>query len=169
MRRRRWLLVFGAVVLLLAIGVVWLLLTPLPPEVEQPPPPAAKPPARPLQADAEGTYVPGYRFTLGRYRFAGFTLRPDPYVTFASTSSGTEQALACTEAVIKPDVIHLKCDDPHVGTVTVDGRFLTRVATERLDVAVLSAVVTVRSGSGQLLYSARDSFQWLPADSLQAR
>ena len=164
MRRRRWLFVLAALVLALAIGVVWLLLTPLPTVVAPPPPPAAKAPARPLQADAEGTYVPGYRFTVNRYRFTGFTLHPDPYVSFASTSSGTEQALACTEAVIKPDVIHLKCDDPQVGSVTIDGRFLTRVATERLDVAVLSAVVTVRTGSGQVLYSARDSFQWQPAE-----
>lgn len=165
MRRRRWLFVLAALVLALAIGVVWLLLTPLPTVVAPPPPPPpAKAPPRPLQADAEGTYVPGYRFTVNRYRFTGFTLHPDAYVSFASTSSGTEQALACTEAVIKPDVIHLKCDDPQVGSVTIDGRFLTRVATERLDVAVLSAVVTVRTGSGQVLYSARDSFQWHPAD-----
>lgn len=164
MRRRRWLLVLAALVLVAAVLFVVLLLTPTPTVVEQPaPPPVAKPPARPLQADAEGTYVPGYSFTVNRYRFTGFSLRPDPYVTFV-TAGGAEQALACTEAVIKPEVVHLKCDDPQVGTVTIDGRFLTRVATERLDIAVLSAVVTVRTGSGQVVYSARDSFQWHPAD-----
>jgi hypothetical protein len=51
-----------------------------------------------------------------------------------------------------------------VGTVTIDGKFLTRLATTSLDTAVLSAVVTVRSGSGEILYSARDSFVWHPGD-----
>jgi len=39
------------------------------------------------------------------------------------------------------------------------------LATDRLDTAVLSAVVTVRSGSGDIMYRARDSFKWHPADS----
>jgi len=30
--------------------------------------------------------------------------------------------------------------------------------------AVMSAVVTVRAGSGEVLYSARDSFRWQPVD-----
>lgn len=116
----------------------------------------------PLQADAEGSYLPGYRFTVGRFRFTGFSLRPDPVVTFAQTTSGTEDAAACLESRITPEAIHLRCDYPQVGTVTIDGRFLTRVATTRLDTPVLSAVVTVRAAGGETLYSARDSFLWQP-------
>jgi hypothetical protein len=49
-----------------------------------------------------------------------------------------------------------------VGIVTIDGKFLTRLATTSLDTPVLSAVVTVRSASGEIVYSARDSFVWHP-------
>ncbi len=70
--------------------------------------------------------------------------------------------MACLEARIRPETVHLRCDDPQVGTVTVDGRFLTRFATSQLDAAVLTAVVTVRDGSGEVLYRAQDSFQWQP-------
>jgi hypothetical protein len=85
-------------------------------------------------------------------------------VTFAQTTAGTEQAVACLEALIRADTVHLRCDDPQVGTVTIDGKFLTRLVTTRLDAAVVSAVVTVRAGSGEVLYRARDSFEWHPAD-----
>ena len=44
----------------------------------------------------------------------------------------------------------------------IDGRFLNRHATTRSDVSVVSAVVTVRSGSGEVLYKARDRFEWHP-------
>ena len=129
-----------------------------------PAPRAAAPPKPPLQADAEGYYVPGYEFTVNQLRFTGFSLRPDPLVMF-TRAGGVEQAMACLETLINADTVHLRCDDPQMGTVTVDGRFRTRVATDRLDTAVLSAVVTVRSGSGEILYRARDSFKWHPADS----
>ncbi len=163
MRRKR-LLVFLAVGLVGALLLV-LLLTPPPPSPEKPlPPPVAERPKPPLQADAEGHYVPGYPFTVNRFRFTGFTLRPDALVTFAPTTGGTEQPVACLEAVIRADAVHLRCDDPQLGTVTIDGKFLTRLVTKRLDAAVLSAVVTVRSGSGEILYRARDSFEWHPPD-----
>ena len=112
----------------------------------------------PLQADAEGSYVPGYPFTVNGFRFTGFSLRPEALVTFAET------IVACSEAQISAQSVHLRCDDPQVGTVTIDGRFLTRSASNRLDAAVLSAVVTVRTGSGEILYSARDSFRWQARD-----
>jgi hypothetical protein len=132
-----------------------------------PPPaaPAVEPPKAPLQVDAEGSYVPGYEFTVNRLRFTGFSLRPDPLVTFVQTTGGAEQAIACLDVLIRADTVHLRCDDPQLGTVvTIDGRFLTRVATDRLDTAVLAGVVTVRSGSGEILYRARDSFRWRPRD-----
>lgn len=158
------------VLLLLAVGVgaAILVVRLLPPRnaqvVEQPaPPPVAKPPERPLQADAPGTYVPGYPFMVNRFRFTGITLRPDAFLTF-QTSAGTEQPIACLEAEIKAATVHLRCDDQQVGTVTVDGKFLTRFVTNRSDAAVLSAVVTVRTGSGETLYSARDLFQWRGVD-----
>src|SRR2546426_5169599 len=55
------------------------------------------------------------------------------------------------------------------GTVTIDGKFLTRLATHSLDTAVLSAVVTVRTASGEILYSARDSFAVAPGRVDRAR
>ena len=160
MRRKRLLLV-------LALGIAGAILVmrrrpsaPAPPE-QHLPPPVVKPPAPPLQVDAEGSYVPGYRFTVNRFRFTGLSLRPEALVTFA-TGSGAEQSVVCLEAVIRVDTLHLRCDDPQVGTVTIDGTFLTRLATTRLDAAVLTAVVTVRSGSGEVLYNAQDRFEWQP-------
>jgi hypothetical protein len=156
-------------VVLLALGlvgaslVVFVLLTPIPPPAEKPvPPPAVERPKQPLQADAEGSYVPGYRFTVDRFRFTGFSLRPEALVTFAQSSSGTQEPVPCLEAQIRADAFHLRCDDQQIGTVTIDGRFLTRFVTKRLDAPVVSAVVTVRAGSGDILYRARDSFEWHP-------
>ena len=158
MRRNRLLLIlaFG-----LAIGVLVVLRPRMPtstiPE-RRPAPPAEERRKPALQADAEGSYVPGYPFTVNGFRFTGFSLHPEALVTFAQTT------VACVEAQISAQNVHLRCDDPQVGTVTIDGRFLTRLASNRLDAAVLSAVVTVRAGSGEVLYSARDSFRWQPVD-----
>ena len=133
------------------------------PEQPAPPRPRARTVEAALQADAEGYYVPGYSFAVNRCRFTGFSLRPEALVTFAQATAGAESA-GCAEALIRADTVHLRCDYPQVGTVTIDGRFLTRLATKRLDAAVLSAVVTVRAASGDTLYSARDSFVWHPSD-----
>src|SRR5881296_4682945 len=127
MRRKRILLLL-ALGLAGAILVGLLLLTPSPPIGEPPlPPPVVKPRTPPLQADAEGSYVPGYPFTVNGFRFTGFKLRPEALVTFAQTT------VACVEAQISAQNVHLRCDDPQVGTVTIDGRFLTRLATSSLD------------------------------------
>ncbi len=101
---------------------------------------------------------------MNRFRFTGFSLRPEALVSFAQTTAGIDQPAACFEALIRADTVHLRCDYPQVGTVTIDGKFLTRLATNSLDTAVLSAVVTVRAASGEILYSARDSFVWHPGD-----
>ncbi|MGH7701119.1 MAG: hypothetical protein ACREMJ_11460 [Gemmatimonadales bacterium] len=129
---------------------------------EPAPPPAVEPRAPPLQADAEGSYVPGYRFSVNRFRFHGFSLRPVAVVTF--TRGGVEHPASCLEARISAQAVHLRCHNPQVGTVTIEGNFLTRLATNRLDTPVLSAVVTVRAPSGEILYSARDSFAWNPVE-----
>jgi len=166
--RRPLLVLVLALGLAAAIVVVLRLRTPTSTVVETPPPPpVVERPKPPLQADAPGSYVPGYRFRVDRFRFTGFTLRPEAFVTFTETSAGTEQPVACLETLIRADTVHLRCDDPQVGTVIIDGRFLTRVATNRLDAAVVSAVVTVRAGSGDVLYRARDSFQWHASDQPQ--
>src|SRR3989441_3484192 len=164
MRRNRRLLLVG---LGLAVGVLVVLRarTPTSTNPEQRPAPPVEEPREPaLQADAEGSYVPGYRFTVNRFRFTGFSLRPEALVTLAQTTSGVEQAVACFEATISVDTIHLRCDDPQVGTVTIDGKFLTRLVTTRLDAAVVTAVVTGRSGSGEILYNERDRFEWHPSN-----
>ena len=148
------------IVALLAVAfLIVLLLMPGPTPEQPPPPPAVERPKPPLQADAAGRYVPGYSFSVGRFRFTGFSLRPEAFVTFAN-SSGTEQGVSCLEATITTASFHLRCEDRQVGIVTIDGKFLTRVATNRLDTPVVAAVVTIRSGSGDILYSARDSFAW---------
>ena len=154
------------VVIAVAVGfLVWRRVI-VPRLAKAPPPPAPVVERRepPLQSDALGNYVPGYRFTIGRFRFTGFSLRPEQLVTFAQTASGTEDAAVCLDATITPQTVSLRCDYPQVGTVTIEGRFLTRAATARLDVAVLSAVVTVRGSGGEVSYSARDSFTWHPGN-----
>jgi hypothetical protein len=162
-RKRLLLLVLGLAGAILVVLWLW---TPGAPVTEQPvPPPVAERRKPLLQADAEGRYVPGYPFTVNRFRFTGFTLRPEALVTFAPTTGGMEQPIACLEALIRADAVRLRCDDPQLGTVTIDGKFLTRFVTKRLDAAVVSAVVTVRTGSGEISYRARDSFEWHPGDS----
>ena len=157
-------------VLLVALGLAVALLTlsrlraPTPTITERPPAPVPETPKPPLQADAEGYYVPGYNFTVDRFRFVRLTLRPEAFVTIAQTATGTDQEMGCDEAIIKADAVHLRCDYSRVGTITIDGRFLTRLATTHLDAPVLSAVVTVRTPSGEILYRARDSFVWHPAE-----
>src|SRR5207244_7112622 len=95
----------------------------------------------------------------GPLRFTGFRLRPAALVTFAQTGSGAEEVAGRLEATITAVSIRLRCESPEVGTVTIEGRFLTRVATTLLDTPVVSAVVTVHAPSGEV-YSARDSFVW---------
>jgi hypothetical protein len=165
MVKRRKRLILLLVLGFVGVGLIVILLLPNPPPAAPPPPPpAVERPKAPLQADAEGRYVPGYAFTVNRFRFTGFTLRPDALVSFAPTTGGMEQPVACLDAVIRPETLHLRCDDPQLGSVTIDGRFLTRFVTRRLDAPVVSAVVTVRSGSGEILYRARDSFEWHPTE-----
>lgn len=130
------------------------------PEQPAPPPPRAERPKPALQSEAEGYYIPGYEFTVNEYRFAAFSLRPEALVVFASPTTGTKDEESCSEARITAATVHLRCDFPREGTVTIDGRFLTRLATSRLDAPVVSAVVTVRNGNGDVLYNARDSFVW---------
>jgi len=130
------------------------------PEKPAPPAPRVERPKPMLQSEAEAHYVPGYEFTVNGYRFTGFSLRPEALVAFASATAGAKDREPCSEARITAATVHLRCDFPREGTVTIDGRFLTRLATSRLDAAVLSAVVTVRNGNGDVLYSARDAFVW---------
>src|SRR5256886_11396463 len=143
----------------IACGVL-LVIAAAAPIPEQPPSkPAVERRKAALQADAEGQYVPGYHFVVGPLRFTGFSLRPEALVTFAQTGSGAEEVAGCLEATITAVSIRLRCESPEVGTVTIEGRFLTRVATTLLDTPVVSAVVTVHAPSGEV-YSARDSFVW---------
>ncbi len=158
----RKLLLFLLVVVGLAVVAfaVLLVITPAAPVPEPPPPkPAVERRKAALQADAEGQYVPGYHFVVGPLRFTGFSLRPEALVTFAQTGSGAEEVAGCLEATITAVSIHLRCESPEVGVVTIEGRFLTRVATTLLDAPVVSAVVTVHAPSGEV-YNARDSFVW---------
>jgi hypothetical protein len=158
---RRFLLFVGLILLIGGAVLIWQRLrTPTAPAPEAPRAPEVRR-EPPLQADAEGFYIPGYRFTVAHLRFSGFRLRPVPSVSFVS-SGGIKQSAGCLDERITAEAVHLRCDSPQVGIVTIDGRFLIRSATNRLDVPVVAAVVTVRSASGETLYSARDQFVWQP-------
>jgi inner membrane protein len=165
-RHRARLVIVAAVVAVIAAAGVFVAVQPVvPPQplaVEEAPAQVAPPPPKPLQAEAEGYYEPGYKFTVADRRFTRLTLRPDPMVTF--TRPGTRQEFGCFEALITPQTLLLRCEIERVGVMTIDGRFVNRVATTRLDAPALSAVVTVRNARGEVLYSARDTFVWRPPE-----
>jgi len=162
-RRRRVILIGSAVVLVGGAGVFVALQRAAPPAVvvEQAPAPVAPPP-KPLQAEAEGYYEPGYQFTVSDRRFTRLTLRPDPFITFRRT--GTKQEFGCAEATITPQTLRLRCEIERVGIMSIDGRFVSRVATQRMDAPAISAVLTVRNLRGEVVYSARDNFVWRPPE-----
>ena len=163
-RRRRAVIIGTAVVVVGGAGVFVALQTAAPPPapvVEQPPA-AAAPPPRPLQADAEGYYEPGYQFSVADRRFTRLTLRPDPSIRFVRT--GTRQEYGCSDVTITPQIVRMICDIERVGTMTIDGRFVTRVATTAMDAPAISALLTVRNMRGEVVYSARDNFVWRPPE-----
>src|SRR5437773_10055824 len=141
---RKLLLVLLVVVGLAVIAfAVLLVITPAAPIPEPlPSKPAVERRKAALQADAEGQYVPGYHFVVGPLRFTGFRLRPEALVTFAQTGSGAEEVAGCREATITAVSIRLRCESPEVGIVTIEGRFLTRVARPLVEPTAWSAVGT---------------------------
>ena len=163
-RGHRRAIAIGIAVLVLAgsaMFVISRLSAPTPVVTEQPaapplgPPP---PPPRPLQAEVEGYYEPNYKFTVFDRRFTRLTLRPHAFVTFARF--GTRQEVECEDARIRRDAVHLRCTIEPVGVVTVEGGFPARYATSKLDMPVLSALITVTNTRGEIVYRARDSFYW---------
>ncbi len=160
--RRRRIIVSVVVLGLVGAAAFVFLLLQAPTQVVEEPTAAPPPPSRPLQSDAEGYYEPGYEFTVADRRFTRLTLRPEAYVTFART--GARQEAGCQDARIGADAVHLRCELDRVGMVTIDGRFMSRFATSRLDAPVLSAVITVSNTRGETLYRARDSFRWHAPD-----
>ena len=171
-RRRRRAIVVGVFVLaLVAVGVVAFLRLSAPPPVaiEQPPPAPPEPPPpppRPLQSEVEGYYEPNYEFTVSDRRFIRVTLRPEPFLTFARF--GAKQQVRCADARIDHAAVYLRCRFETADiVVTIDGRFSSRYVTNRLDMPVLSALITVTSIRGEVVYRARDSFYWhVPDPSL---
>jgi hypothetical protein len=125
---------------------------------EAPPPEPPPPPPRPLQAEVEGYYEPSYKFSVFDRRFTRLTLRPNPSVTFARP--GSRQDVPCEDSRIGQDAVRLRCTLEPYGVVTVEGRFPSRYATSKLDMPVLSAVITVTNTRGEVQYRARDSFYW---------
>ena len=157
LRRAHLALVVGGGLVVGAGVFVALQQAPPPVVVEQPAAPVAPPP-QPLQVDAEGSYEPGYSFSVRGARFTRLTLRPEPSVTFERY--GTRQEAGCFTGTVKADIVQLTCEIDRIGVMTIDGRFLTRTATTALDKAVLSAFLTVKNSRGEILYRARDSFVW---------
>ena len=160
-RRHRRVIVIGAAVAVVGGAAVFVAVQPAappPPAVVETAPAPVAPPPKPLQAEAEGSYEPGYQFTVADRRFTRLTLRPDPFITFRRM--GTRLEFGCAEAVITPQSLHLSCEIERVGNMTIDGRFVNRVATTRLDAPAISATLTVRNLRGEVVYSARDNFVW---------
>jgi hypothetical protein len=158
-RRRRHAIVVGVASLALvgaATFVILRLQTPEPVAIEPPKPPP--PPARHPQAEVEGYYEPTYKFTVADRRFTRMTLRPEPFLTFSRI--GTRQEAGCADARIGREAVYLRCELDRVGMVTIDGRFTSRLVTNRLDTPVLSALITVTNTRGETLYRARSSFLW---------
>ena len=172
-RRRRRAIVVGVVLLAVvgagALFVVPRVFTPVAVVTEQPPPPPPEPPPpppRPLQSEIEGYYEPNYKFTVSDRRFTRVTLRPEASLTFARF--GTRQEVGCADARISQSTVFLRCDLEAAGlTVTIDGRFASRYASNRLDMPALSALITVKNTRGEIVYRARDSFLWHVPDPSQ--
>jgi hypothetical protein len=145
-----------------ALFVLPRLFAPVAVVTEQPPPPPPEPPPpppRPLQSEVEGYYEPHYKFTVSDRRFTRLTLRPEASLTFARF--GTRQEVGCADARIGQSAVFLRCHLESAGiTVTIDGRFASRYASNRLDMPVLSALITVTNTRGEVVYRARDSFNW---------
>lgn len=122
--------------------------------------PEAPPPApRQLQSEVEGYYEPSYQFTVADRRFTRLTLRPDASVRFSRL--GSRQEVGCADARISPAAVHVRCDFEAAGIiVTIDGRFTSRYASDRLDMPPLSASITITNTRGETVYRARDSFYW---------
>lgn len=157
--------IVGGVVLVALVGAGFVLprlFAPVAVVTEQPPPPPPEPPPpppRPLQSEVEGYYEPNYKFTVSDRRFTRLTLRPEASLTFARV--GTRQEVGCADARITQSAVFLRCDLESAGiTVTIDGRFASRYASNRLDMPVLSALITVTNTRGEVVYRARDSFNW---------
>lgn len=174
MLRRLWAIIWGrrraivvGVALLALVGaaavfVISRLFAPATVVTEQPPPPPPEPPPpppRPLQVEVEGYYEPNYKFTVSDRRFTRLTLRPEPSVRFVRP--GSKQDVGCADARIGQTAVYLRCDLEEAGiVVTIDGRFPSRYASNRLDMPVLSALITVTNTRGEVVYRARDSFYW---------
>ena len=164
-RHRRRVIIIGTAVAVVGGAGLFVVLQPVappPPPVVETAPAAVAAPPKPLQADAEGYYEPGYQFSVADRRFTRLTLRPDPSVRFVRT--GTRQEFGCFDAVITPQTVRMTCELERVGTMTIDGRFVNRVATTAMDAPTISALLTVRNTRGEVLYSARDNFVWRPAE-----
>jgi hypothetical protein len=168
-RGRLRAIAIGVVVLALVGGGGFVVLrlaapTPVATQPPPPPPPEAPPPApRPLQAEVEGYYEPNYKFTVFDRRFTRLTLRPNTFVTFARV--GSRQQVECEDARISRDALRLRCTIEPVGVITIEGGFPARYATSKLDMPVLSALITVANTRGEIIYRARDSFYWHTPDS----
>jgi inner membrane protein len=162
-RHRGRVVLVGAVVLVGGVGIFVALQQAPPPSVvvEQSAEEVAAPP-KPLQADVEGYYEPGYQFSVNDQRFTRLTLRPEPSVRFARI--GTREEYGCFDAVITAQMVRMTCEIERVGTMTIDGRFVNRVATTHLDASAITAVLTLKNARGEVLYSARDNFVWRPPE-----
>ena len=167
-RRRRTVVVGVSLLALVGAGALVILRLPAPAPVvtqptEAPPPEPPPPPPRPLQSEAEGYYEPSYKFTVSDRRFTRLTLRPEPFVTFSRT--GIRDEVGCADARISPAAVHLRCEFERVGImVTIEGQFLSRSVTSRLDAPVLNAMVTVTNTRGETLFRARQPFYWHAPD-----
>lgn len=137
--------------------------------------------------DASGYYSPQPRIVVGKYEITTVALhnidywcgggcgynnpRPvtDPQTLSLRLSADTSQgvpAALCGEWTIRADTLHLACESPDLGTITIDGAFLDKggdfgnvFSNGQHPKFVLSATVTVSQG-GRVVYTARHQFSY---------
>ncbi len=98
--------------------------------------------------DATGYYFPTEPIIVGDYEVAFLHIDSTSSVILLRDSANSAP-VACRDAVVSPDTLHLKCDDPALGAVTFDGSFVEkRGSFDAPDIdpgitLVLSATTTV--------------------------
>ncbi len=118
--------------------------------------------------DLDGFYFLRDTLSVGGYKIIALALAPRVALIKEDSTGHQDTSRDCAEAIVRPDTVHLRCELPPVGVVTIDGKFLvTRTANGvvytlgpgQSDDAVdeLSALVTV-SRDNTPIHSARHNF-----------
>ena len=108
---------------------------------------------RKIRFEATGYYFPTEPILVGDYEVAFLHIDSSSSVILLRDSTNSA-SVTCRDAVVSPDTLHLKCDDPALGAVTFDGSFIEkRGSFDAPDIdpgitLVLAATTTVQLGGG---------------------